>query len=157
MPTEPTPTQRLVAAGLSLPNPPKPVASYVPAVRSGSLLFVSGQIPLRDGKIMMTGALPQAGSIEQAAEAAKQCALNALAIAGAELGSIDRIRRVVKVGCFVASEAGFGDQPKVANGASDLMVAIFGDAGRHARAAVGCSALPLNVSVEVEFVFEVAD
>lgn len=155
MPTEPTPTQRLVAAGLSLPNPPKPVASYVPAVRSGSLLFISGQIPLRDGTIMMKGALPQAGSIEQAADAARQCALNALAIAQAELGSIDRIARVVKVGCFVASEAGFGDQPKVANGASDLMVAIFGDSGRHARAAVGCSALPLNVSVEVEFVFEV--
>ncbi len=154
MPTS-TPSQRLAELGLTLPAAPRPVASYVPAVRSGNLLFISGQIPIVEGKVTMTGAMPAAGSIEQAAAAARQCALNALAVAKAELGSIDRIRRVVRVGCFVASEPNFGDQPKVANGASDLMVAVFGDAGKHARAAVGSSALPLNVTVEVEFVFEV--
>lgn len=155
MPDTSAPSRRLAEMGLSLPPAPRPVASYVPAVRSGNLLFVSGQIPIVDGKVTMTGAMPAAGSIEQAAAAARQCALNALAVAAGELGSIDRIRRVVRVGCFVASEPNFGDQPKVANGASDLMVAVFGDAGKHARAAVGSSALPLNVTVEVEFVFEV--
>ncbi|KAA0212769.1 MAG: RidA family protein [Leptolyngbya sp. PLA3] len=151
-----TPSQRLAELGLTLPSPPRPVASYVPAVRSGNLLFVSGQIPIVAGKVIMTGAMPAAGSIEQAAAAARQCALNALAVAAGELGTIDRIRRVVRVGCFVASEPDFGDQPKVANGASDLLVAVFGEDGRHARAAVGSCALPLNVTVEVEFLFEVA-
>lgn len=157
MTTNQTASERLAELGITLPAAPKPVASYVPAVRSDNLLFVSGQIPLSEGKVMMTGALPLAGSIEQAAGEARQCAINALAVAQAELGSIDRIRRVVKVGCFVASEPGFGDQPKVANGASDLMVAVFGNSGKHARAAVGCPSLPLNVTVEVEFVFEIAD
>lgn len=155
MPDTSSPSRRLAELGLSLPPTPRPVASYVPAVRSGNLLFISGQIPIMDGRVTMTGAMPEAGSVEKAAGAARQCALNALAVAASELGSIDRIRRVVRVGCFVASEPGFGDQPKVANGASDLMVAIFGEAGKHARAAVGSSALPLNVTVEVEFLFEV--
>lgn len=152
-----TASERLTGLGITLPPAPRPVASYVPAVRSGNLLFVSGQIPLADGKVLMTGALPSAGSVEQAAQAARQCAINALAVVQAELGSIDRIRRVVRVGCFVASEPGFADQPKVANGASDLMVALFGERGKHARAAVGSPSLPLNVSVEVEFVFEVEE
>ncbi|MCL4220709.1 MAG: RidA family protein [Phycisphaerales bacterium] len=150
-----TPSQRLAELGFTLPAAPRPVASYVPAVLSGNLLFISGQIPIVEGKVTMTGPMPAAGSIEQAAAAARQCALNALAVAASELGTIDRIRRVVRVGCFVASEPHFGNQPKVANGASDLMLAVFGEAGKHARAAVGSSALPLNVTVEVEFLFEV--
>lgn len=155
--THSKPEQVLSSLGITLPAAPKPVAAYIPSVRSGPQLFVSGQVPLRDGKLTMTGALPAAGSIDDAAAAARQCALNALAVARAELGSLDRIARVVKLGVFVASEAGFGDQPKVANGASELMVQIFGEAGRHARAAVGCSALPLNATVEVEVIFQVAD
>lgn len=155
MPLSSTPSQRLAELGFTLPAAPRPVASYVPAVRSGNLLFISGQIPIVEGKVTMTGAMPAAGSIEQASAAARQCALNALAVAAGELGTIDRIRRVLRVGCFVASEPNFGDQPKVANGASDLMVAVFGEAGKHARAAVGSSALPLHVTVEVEFLFEV--
>lgn len=155
--TPPTPEQALASLGITLPAAPKPVAAYVPSVRAGSELFVSGQVPFRDGTLMMTGAMPAAGSIEDAAAAARQCALNALAVARAELGSLDKITRVVKLGVFVACEAGFGDQPKVANGASELMVQVFGDAGRHARAAVGCSALPLNTTVEVDVIFQVAD
>jgi len=155
--THPTPEQSLAALDITLPNAPKPVAAYIPSVRSGSHLFVSGQVPFREGTLMMTGALPKAGSVDEAAAAARQCALNALAVARAELGSLDRVARVVKLGVFVASEPGFGDQPKVANGASELMVQVFGEAGRHARAAVGCSALPLNATVEVEVIFQVAD
>lgn len=151
------PSDRLAELGITLPTPPKPVASYVPAVRSGNLLFVSGQIPIDNGSVVLKGTMPGAASTERAAQAARLCGLNALAVAAAELGSIDRIRRVVRLGCFVASEPGFGDQPKVANGASDLMVEIFGQAGRHARAAIGCPALPLDVTVEIEFIFEIED
>jgi enamine deaminase RidA (YjgF/YER057c/UK114 family) len=141
--------------GLDLPEAPSPVASYVPAVRVGSLLFVSGQIPIRDGTLLATGTVPNEVSIEEAQGLARQCVLNALAVLKAEVGSIDRLKRVVRVGCFVASEPGFGGQPKVANGASDLLVEIFGEAGRHARAAVGAVGLPLNVPVEIEFLFEI--
>ncbi len=155
--THTTYENKLKELGLTLPTPPKPVASYVPCVRTGSHLLISGQVPFADGKLLMTGALPGAGSIEDAAGAARQCALNALAVARDHLGSLDRINRVLKLTIFVASEPGFPDQPKVANGASDLMVDIFGDAGRHARAAVGCSALPLNTTVEVEVLLEIKD
>lgn len=155
--TPPTPEQALASLGIALPTPPKPVAAYIPCVRAGLELFISGQIPMSDGKLLMTGPLPQAGSVEDASAAARQCALNALAVARAELGSLDRIGRVIKLGVFVACEPGFGDQPKVANGASELMVQVFGESGRHARAAVGCSALPLNATVEVEFIFKIAD
>ncbi len=155
--THATNENRLHELGITLPKPPKPVASYVPCVQTGSHLIISGQVPFADGKLLMTGALPGAGSIEDAAAAARQCALNALAVARDHLGSLDRISRVLKLTIFVASEPRFPDQPKVANGASDLMVDIFGDAGRHARAAVGCSALPLNTTVEVEVLLEVKD
>lgn len=147
--------KRLVELGLTLPTPAAPVAAYIPTRRSGNLLFVSGQIPVRDGKMIATGTVPSSVSVEAARDCARQCTFNGLAAAKSALGSLDRIRQVVRVGCFVACDTGFGDQPKVANAASELLVEIFGESGRHARAAVGTNALPLNVPVEVEFVFEV--
>lgn len=146
---------RLAQLGLELPTVSKPVASYVPAVRSGNLVFVSGQIPILGGELLATGTVPEKVSVEEAQKLARQCVLNGLAVLTAEVGSIDRLKRVVRVGCYVASEPGFGGQPKVANGASDLLCEIFGEAGQHARVAIGSVALPLNVPVEIEFVFEV--
>lgn len=150
-----TPSARLEALGLTLPPAPKPVAAYIPATRSGNLLFVSGQLPFRDGSLMASGRVPDAVSLDDAYQCARQCVLNGLAVAQGELGSIDDIARVVRVGGFVQCEPGYGDQPKVINGASELLGEIFGEAGRHARAAVGSIGLPLNAPVEVEFLFEV--
>ncbi len=151
-----TPQSRLMELGLTLPPPPKPVASYIPSVRSGNLLFLSGQLPFKDGKLLAIGPVPSAVSLEQAQAAARQCVLNALAIAQEELGGdLSKIGRVVRLGVFVLCDPGFGDQPKVANGASDLMQQIFGESGRHTRAAVGTSSLPLNATVEVETLFEI--
>jgi enamine deaminase RidA (YjgF/YER057c/UK114 family) len=147
---------RLKDLGIDLPDAPKPVASYVPAVRTGNLLVVSGQLAFEDGILAHTGAVPSATSVEDAIVAARRCAINGIAAARSALGGdLDLIRRVVRLGVFVQSDAGFDAQPQVANGASDLMVEVFGDAGRHARAAVGVSALPLDASVEIEFMFEV--
>ncbi|MFG0241579.1 MAG: RidA family protein [Phycisphaerales bacterium JB054] len=146
---------RIQELGISLPDAPSPVAAYVPSKQVGNLLYVSGQIPIAGGSLMANGRVPDQVSEDDARACARQCALNGLAVARAALGSLDRIRSVVRVGCFVASEPGFGGQPKIANEASELLVSIFGDAGRHARAAVGSVALPLNVPVEIEFLFEV--
>jgi len=151
------PSQCLAALGLSLPIPPKPVAAYVPCVRTGNLVYVSGQIPMKEGSLLAIGSVPSTVSIEQAQAAARQCVLNGLAVVAAEVGSIDRIRRIVRLGVFVQCDTGFTEQPKVANGASDLLVRVFGEAGRHARAAVGSIALPLGASVEVEMLVEVAN
>jgi len=151
----PTPSEALSALGLVLPPAPKPVASYVPFARSGNLVWISGQLPFRDGALTTTGPVPSACSIESAQQAARQCALNALAVAADAAGGLDMIERVLRVGVFVQSDAGFTEQPKVANGASDLLQQIFGDAGRHARAAVGNIALPLGASVEVELLVQV--
>jgi enamine deaminase RidA (YjgF/YER057c/UK114 family) len=151
------PTQRLAALGLSLPAPSRPVAAYIACVRTGDLLYVSGQIPIKDGSLQAIGPVPSKVAIEQAQAAARQCVLNGLAVVAAEVGSIDRIRRIVRLGVFVQSDAGFTEQPKVANGASELLVAVFGEAGRHARAAVGSISLPLGASVEVEMLAEVAN
>ncbi|MBL9031671.1 MAG: RidA family protein [Phycisphaerae bacterium] len=151
----PDPEAKLAALGLTLPTPPKPVAAYIPCRRSGSLLFVSGQIPMKDGTLMAQGAVPGKVSPEVAKQCARQCVLNALAVAKAELGSLATIKQVVRLGVFVCSEPGFHGQPQVANGASELLVEVFGDAGRHARAAVGSIDLPLGAPVEVEFLFEV--
>lgn len=148
---------RLADLGIVLPDPPKPVASYVPAIRTGDLLIVSGQLPFREGALVATGPVPSAVSIETAMEAARWCGINGLAVARTALdGDLDRLRRVVRIGVFVQSDDRFDAQPKIANGVSDLMVEVLGDAGRHARAAVGVNALPLDTSVEVEFTFEVA-
>lgn len=149
--------QRLEELGLELPEAPKPVASYVPWVRTGSLVFISGQLPLMDGKLLCAGRVPDEVPPDKAAAAARMCALNLLAVLHAATdGQMDRVRRVVRLGVFVASAPEFFQQPAVANGASDLMVSVFGnEVGRHARAAVGSIALPLGAPVEVEGLFEV--
>ena len=150
--------KRLAALGLALPAAPRPVAAYVPSVRVGDLVFVSGQIPLADGQLTAQGPVPSAVSPEEARGAARLCCLNALAVlADALAGDLDRVRRIVRVGVFVASDPGFTDQPQVANGASELLGELFGASGRHARAAVGSVALPLGATVELELVAQVSD
>jgi enamine deaminase RidA (YjgF/YER057c/UK114 family) len=146
---------RLKELGLSLPSPPAPVASYVPAVLSGGHLYISGQLALKSGQLLWPGHVGITVTIENAIEAAQQCAVNVLAQANAALGSLERVERVVRLGVFVACGDLFTQQPEVANGASDLMVAVFGDAGKHVRAAVGTNSLPRGACVEVEAVFAV--
>lgn len=146
---------RLKELGVTLPTPAAPAANYVPFVLSGSQLYISGQLPTKDGA-MIKGCLGKDISIEQAQEAAKLCAINILAQVNAALsGDLDRVVRCIRLGGFVASAPDFYDQSKIVNGASDFMVAALGDAGKHARAAVGVVALPFGVAVEVEAVFEV--
>lgn len=149
--------ERLAALGLALPAAPKPVAAYVPFVRTGKLVYVSGQIPMRDGKLIHQGRVGNEVSPEDGIACARQCAINGMAVVRDALGSLDRVARVVRLGVFVACDAGFHDQPRIANGASELMLDVFGEAGRHARAAVGASDLPLGAPVEIEFLFEAAD
>ena len=151
----PTPEERLQELGVSLPAPAVPVAAYVPCVRTGNLVYVSGQVPLVDGKPSHLGQLGDDVDLEAGQAAARTCAVNVLAALKAELGELSRVRRVVKVTGFVASTPGFTDHPKVVNAASELFGDTFGDAGRHARAAVGVAALPLGVPVEVEAIVEV--
>jgi len=146
---------RLAELGLTLPTPVAPVANYVPFTIVGNLLFISGQVSTGpDG--LIKGTLGQDLSIEAGYAAAKLCAINLIAQAKAALGDLDRVTRVAKLGAFVACAAGFTDQPKVVNGASDLMVEVFGEAGRHARSAVGTNALPLGVAVEIDAIIEFA-
>lgn len=145
---------KLAELGLSLPEPAAPVASYVPVVIAGGLAHVSGQVSIIDGHLLK-GRLGETLDVEQGIVAARACGLMILAQLKAALGSLDRVERVVKLGAFVNSTADFTDQPKVANGASDLMVAVFGEAGKHARAAVGVPALPLGVAVEVDAIVAV--
>lgn len=150
-----TPEERLASLGLSVPEVAKPVAAYIPAVRSGAHVFTSGQLPMRAGQLMMTGKVGGQVTQEEAVECARQCALNALAAVRAEIGELSAIKRVVKVVVFVASTPDFTAQPLVANGVSELLGEIFGEIGRHARSAVGVSVLPLDAPVEVELVVEV--
>ena len=147
---------KLKALGLQLPLPPQPVATYIPAVRVGELLFLSGVLPMRDGQLAFSGKLGRDLTAEEGMEAAKLSLLNALAIVKQELGSLDRISRVVKVVGYVASAEGFVEQPQVLNGASDLLVAVFGEAGRHARVAVGAAELPRRAPVEIEMILSIA-
>jgi enamine deaminase RidA (YjgF/YER057c/UK114 family) len=152
----PTPEQRLAALGLTLPAVPPSVANYVPAVRSGRLVFLAGQIARGpDGKVV-TGKVGADCTEAQAADAARTCALQLIAALKAEVGDLAKVQRIVRVGGFVHCTPDFTAQPKVINGASDLLVAVFGDRGRHARAAVGVAALPAGAPVEVELVAEVA-
>lgn len=155
--TGPSPSQRLAELGLTLPPVAAPVAAYVPAVRSGAHVFTSGQLPMRDGELMLTGKVGGEVSAEEATACARQCILNALAAAADRAGGLDEIVAVVKVVAFVASTPDFTGQPGVANGASLLLGEIFGDAGQHARSAVGVPVLPLDAPVEVELVVEVRD
>ena len=151
----PTPSEALAALGLMLPPVAAPVAAYVPAVRTGSLVYTSGQLPVVDGQLLATGTVGVQVELEEAYACARVCALNALAAIDALVG-LDSVVRVVKVVGFVASGHGFTDQPKVVNGASELLGQVFGDAGAHARSAVGVAALPMDAPVEVELVVEVA-
>jgi enamine deaminase RidA (YjgF/YER057c/UK114 family) len=151
----PTPEERLRELGVDLPAPAAPVAAYVPCVRTGNLVYVSGQVPSVDGKPTHLGHLGDDVDLEAGRAAARTCAVNVLAALKAELGELSRVRRVVKVTGFVASTPDFTDHPKVVNAASELFGEVFGDAGRHARAAVGVAALPLGVPVEVEAIVEV--
>lgn len=150
-----TPEERLAAMGLEVPEVAKPVAAYVPAVRTGSYVFTSGQLPMRKGELLTTGKVGGEVSAEEAYACAQQCALNAIAAVRAEIGDLSLVKRVVKVVVFVASTPDFTGQPGVANGASELLGEAFGDAGVHARSAVGVPVLPLDAPVEVEILVEV--
>ena len=151
-----SPEDRLKDLGYEIPAVPRPAGSYVPAARAGALLFTAGQLPLREGRLTYTGKVGSDVSTEEAKEAARLCAINALAAVKAEAG-LENVRRVVKVTGYVASAAGFNDQPGVVNGASELLGEIFGEKGLHARSAVGVAELPLDAPVEVELVVELAD
>jgi len=146
---------RLASLGIILPSPPAPAGSYVPVVISHSLAFVAGQIPSEGGQVKFRGKVGRDVTVEAGQQAARLCTINALAQLKAALGSLDRVRRVVKVTGFVNCEPSFVDQPKVINGASDLLVQVFGENGKHARVAVGVSSLPLDSAVEVEFIVEI--
>ena len=145
---------RLAELGITLPRPAPPAGSYVPSVRSGALLFVAGQLPIKDGEVIYRGRLGADVPLNDGLAAARLCGLNLIAQVRAAAGDLDRVRRVVKLGGFVAATPEFADHPKVLNGASDLMVEVFGDLGRHARFAVGAPSLPLGAAVEVDGLFE---
>ena len=146
---------RLKELGIELPSPTAPAANYVPFVKSGNLLFISGQIPMGPNGIEFVGKLGDTMDVEEGQKCARLCAINLLAQAKAATGSLDNVLRCVKLTAFVNSAPDFGDQPKVVNGASNLIVEIMGDAGRHSRSAVGVAALPFGVAVEIEGIFEI--
>jgi enamine deaminase RidA (YjgF/YER057c/UK114 family) len=147
-------SQTLADKNITLPPVAGPFGAYVPVKKVGNLIYVAGQLPMRDGKLTAAGQVPIHCGIDDARDAARQCVINALGAVKAVLGSVDVIAGVVRVGVFVNSHETFAEQPKVANGASELLVDLLGDAGKHVRAAVGVNTLPLNAAVEVEFVFE---
>jgi enamine deaminase RidA (YjgF/YER057c/UK114 family) len=149
-------SDRLAALGRTLPPVAAPVAAYVPAVRTGNHVYVSGQLPLVDGKLQATGKVGESVGAEEAALLARTCALNGLAAAASVAGGLDAIARVVKITCFVASAPSFTGQAQVANGASEFLIEVFGEAGQHARSAIGMAVLPLDSPVEVELIIEVA-
>lgn len=150
-----TPEERLAELGLELPEVVAPLASYVPATRTGNLVYTSGQVPIAKGELLGTGKVGAEVTLERAAELAAVCALNAIAALRSEVGELSRVKRIVKVVGFVASAPDFYGQPQVVNGASDLLGNVFGDAGKHARSAVGVAVLPRDVPVEVELIAEV--
>ena len=145
---------KLRELSIELPTPPSPAGSYIPVVTTGNLAFVSGQIPMRDGKVVFEGKVPEQQSLESARDAAKICIINGLAQLKANLGSLDKIRKFVRISGFVNSSPNFTEQPKVINAASDLLVEIFGDMAKHSRIAVGVASLPLNSTVEIDMVVE---
>ncbi len=151
------PAERLAAIGLTLPPVAAPVAAYVPAVRTGTYVYTSGQLPTVDGKLPAVGKVGDEVSAQDAAGMARTCALNALAAAASAAGGLEAIRRIVKVTGFVASAPGFGSQAQVINGASELLIEVFGEDGKHSRSAIGVAELPLNAPVEVELIAEVRD
>jgi enamine deaminase RidA (YjgF/YER057c/UK114 family) len=145
---------KLQSLNVTLPPVSGPFGSYVPAKRVGNLIFVAGQLPMRDGKLMATGPVPSRTSLEDARAAARQCVINAIAAVQSLPGGVEQIVGVVRVGAFVHSDASFTEQPKVADAASEFLAEVFGDAGKHARAAVGVNVLPRDASVEIEVLFE---
>jgi len=145
---------KLKQLGITLPTPPKPAGSYIPVVTSGNLAFVSGQIPMQDGKVLFSGKVPTEKSAEEAQAAAKLCAVNLLAQLKANLGSLDRITKIVRVSGFVNCTPDFAEHPKIINAASDLFFEIFGEKGKHTRIAVGVANLPLNSTVEIDMTVE---
>ena len=149
-----TPEEKLRALGLELPPAPKPVGAYVPAVRTGNLVFVSGQLPMKDGELIAQGHVGDDVSVEEAKACARQAALNALAAVAAEIGGLKHVARIVRVTGYVASAPGFTEQALVLNAASELLAEVFGEAGRHSRAAVGAAELPLGAPVELKLVIE---
>jgi len=150
------PEQKIADLGLTLPEVVTPLAAYVPTVRTGDLVYTSGQLPMVEGKLHQTGKLGVDLGVDEGRAQARICALNAVAALKAEIGDLAKVKRIVKVVVFVASAPGFTEQPQVANGASDLLGEVFGDAGKHARSAVGVAALPLDAPVEVELIAEVS-
>jgi enamine deaminase RidA (YjgF/YER057c/UK114 family) len=151
-----SPEDKLRELGIELPQAPSPLGSYIPCVQSGSLLFISGILPLRGGTLTRTGKLGDTVTLDEGREDARTAAINALAVVKAHVGSLAAIKRCVKITGYIASSPDFTDQPKVLNAASDFIHELFGEAGRHARVAVGVNVLPLNSPVELEFIFEVA-
>ena len=147
---------KLRELSIELPTPPSPAGSYIPVVTTGNLAFVSGQIPMREGKVVFEGKVPEQQSLESARDAAKICIINGLAQLKANLGSLDKIRKFVRISGFVNSSPNFTEQPKVINAASDLLVEIFGDMAKHSRIAVGVASLPLNSTVEIDMIVEVS-
>ena len=149
-------SDKLLSLGITLPAVPGPFGAYIPARRVGNLVYISGQLPMKDGKLLATGQVPSRCSVDAAKAAARQCVINAFAAVQTVEMNLDHIIGVVRVGVFVSSDAAFTQQPAVANGASELLVELFGESGRHARAAVGVNTLPLDAAIEVEFIFEVS-
>lgn len=147
--------ERIKELNIKLPRVPRPVATYIPAVRTGNLLFLSGVLPFKDGELVYKGKVGAGVTQEMGYEAARLATLNALAVINEELGSLDHVKKIVRLTGYVASASGFNKQPAVVNGASDFIVEIFGEAGRHARVSVGVSELPLDSPVEVELIVEV--
>ena len=148
---------KLASFGIMLQAPAGPFGAYVPAKRVGSLIYVAGQLPMKDGKLLAVGQVPSRCPVEQAKAAARQCVINALSAVKAVEGRIDHLVGVIRVGAFVNSDTSFTQQPQVANGASEFLLELFGDSGKHVRAAVGVNTLPLDAAVEVEFLFEASD
>ena len=146
-------TENLKKLNITLPPMSGPFGAYVPAKRVGNLIYVAGQLPMKDGKLVAIGQVPSRSTLEQAREAAKQCVINALAAVKAVEGSLDGLTGVARVGAFISSDTSFTEQPKVANAASELLQELFGDSGKHVRAAVGVNTLPLDAAVEIEFIF----
>jgi len=147
--------EKLAEMGIELPTPPKPVAAYVPVVQTGNLVYLSGQLPVKDGRVMAQGSVPSPCSVENAREGAKLTAINIIAQLKAHLGSLERVKKIVRINGFVQSDNGFFKQPEVLNGASEFLVEVFGEKGKHTRIAIGVYELPLNAAMQIDAIVEV--
>ncbi len=150
-----TPEEKLKSLGVELPDAPKPLGAYVPFVKTGNLVYLSGMLPLREGKLTKAGRVGESVTVEEAAGAARTAAINALSVLKSSVGSLDKVKRCVRIEGYVSSAQDFIDQPRVLNGASNFMFEVFGEAGLHTRTAVGVNILPLNSPVEISFIFEI--